>query len=127
ALLVSSAVAMLVTRASRAQDMGKAMVGQAFGQHKALGVAAAILLLVGMVPGMPNVAFLTLGAALAYAAWKMWQRDQQERAASALAEAAGPAVAPGQPTGELDWDELRPVDPLGLEVGYRLDRKSTRL
>src|SRR5690606_25869848 len=41
-------------------------------------------------------------------------------AASALAEAAGPAVAPGQPTGELDWDELRPVDPLGLEVGYRL-------
>lgn len=120
ALLVSSAVAMLVTRASRAQDMGKAMVGQAFGQHKALGVAAAILLLVGMVPGMPNVAFLTLGAALAYAAWKMWQRDQQEQAASALAEAAGPAVAPGQPTGELDWDELRPVDPLGLEVGYRL-------
>ena len=64
ALLVSSAVAMLVTRASRAQDMGQAVVGQAFGQYRALGVASAILVTVGLVPGMPNVAFLTLGAVL---------------------------------------------------------------
>ncbi len=120
ALLVSSAVAMLVTRASRAQDMGKAMVGQAFGQHKALAVAAGILLAVGVVPGMPNAAFLTLGAILAYAAWKMWQRQQLEAAEAERAEALGPAAAAGQPTAELDWDELRPVDPLGLEVGYRL-------
>ena len=120
ALLVSSAVAMLVTRASRAQDMGKAMVGQAFGQHKALAVAAGILLAVGVVPGMPNAAFLTLGAILAYAAWKMWQRQLLATAEAARAEALGPAAAAGQPAAELDWDELRPVDPLGLEVGYRL-------
>jgi len=120
ALLVSSAVAMLVTRASRAQDMGQAVVGQAFGQYRALGVASAILVTVGLVPGMPNVAFLTLGAVLGFAAWKLWQRKQQEESAAARAEAAGPAAAPGQAAGELDWDELRPVDPLGLEVGYRL-------
>ncbi len=120
ALLVSSAVAMLVTRASRAQDMGKAMVGQAFGQHTALAVAAGILLAVGVVPGMPNAAFLTLGAILAYAAWKMWQRQLLATAEAARAEALGPAAAAGQPAAELDWDELRPVDPLGLEVGYRL-------
>src|SRR5690606_34146706 len=93
ALLVSSAVAMLVTRASRAQDMGKAMVGQAFGQHKALAIAAGILLAVGMVPGMPNVAFLTLGAIMGYAAWKLWQRQQAEAAEAARAAASGPLAA----------------------------------
>ncbi len=120
ALLVSSAVAMLVTRASRAQDMGKAMVSQAFGQHKALAIAAGILLAVGVVPGMPNVAFLTLGGIMAYAAWKLWQRQEQATAEAARAEALGPAAVAGQSNAELDWDELRPVDPLGLEVGYRL-------
>ncbi len=119
ALLVSTAVAMLVTRASRAQDMGEAMVGQAFGQHKALAVAAGILIAVGLVPGMPNVAFLTLGAALGFAAWKMWRRAPKPEAEGAEASSGGVAE-PGQASGELDWDELRPVDPLGLEVGYRL-------
>ncbi|WP_143698706.1 flagellar biosynthesis protein FlhA, partial [Xanthomonas graminis] len=119
ALLVSSAVAMLVTRASRSQDMGASMMGQVFGQHKALAVAAAILGLVGLVPGMPNVAFLTLALILGLLAWKMWKR-------SLLPEEAKPdpaqqaATAGAQASAELSWDELRPIDPLGLEVGYRL-------
>ncbi|AKK67874.1 flagellar biosynthesis protein FlhA [Xanthomonas translucens] len=119
ALLVSSAVAMLVTRASRSQDMGASMMGQVFGQHKALAVAAAILGLVGLVPGMPNVAFLTLALILGLLAWKMWKR-------SLLPEEAKPdpaqqaATAGAQASAELGWDELRPIDPLGLEVGYRL-------
>jgi flagellar biosynthesis protein FlhA len=119
ALLVSTAVAMLVTRASRAQDMGEAMVGQAFGQHKALAIAAGILIVVGLVPGMPNVAFLTLGGALAFGAWKLWKRSEATRDGSDEAS-AGALPAPGQSSAELDWDELRPVDPLDLEVGYRL-------
>lgn len=119
ALLVSSAVAMLVTRASRSQDMGASMMGQVFGQHKALAVAAAIMGLVGLVPGMPNVAFLTLALILGLLAWKMWKR-------SLLPEEATPdpvqqaASAGAQANAELGWDELRPIDPLGLEVGYRL-------
>jgi flagellar biosynthesis protein FlhA len=119
ALLVSTAVAMLVTRASRAQDMGEAMVGQAFGQHKALAIAAGILIVVGLVPGMPNVAFLTLGGALAFGAWKLWKRSEATRDGDDVAS-AGALPAPGQSSAELDWDELRPVDPLDLEVGYRL-------
>jgi len=125
ALLVSSAVAMLVTRASRSQDMAQAMMGQVFGQHRALTIAAAILGLVGLVPGMPNVAFLTLSAILGFIAWKLWKKSvAAERAAAA--PATGPTTALGlpggapSPTAELTWDELRPVDPLGLEVGYRL-------
>lgn len=119
ALLVSSAVALLVTRASRKQDMGGAVNGQVFGQHKALTIAASILLVVGLVPGMPNLAFLSLAAIVGYAAWAM-----RKRSLAAEREAAQPDA--GQPSpeqaasAELGWDDLRPVDPLGLEVGYRL-------
>lgn len=118
ALLVSSAVAMLVTRASRSQDMGRAMVGQVFGQHKALAVAAAILGVVGLVPGMPNVAFLTLALILGLLGWKMWKRSLAQE--EAKANPAVPASATAQANAELGWDELRPIDPLSLEVGYRL-------
>jgi len=125
ALLVSSAVAMLVTRASRSQDMSQAMMGQVFGQHRALTIAAAILGLVGLVPGMPNVAFLTLAAILGFIAWKFWKKSNAA-ALAAQTPAGGRPDLPGlpgaqpAPTAELTWDELRPVDPLGLEVGYRL-------
>ena len=127
ALLVSSAVAMLVTRASRSQDMSQAMMGQVFGQYRALAIAAAIIGLVGLVPGMPNLAFLTLAAILGFMAWKLWKREMLAAAKPAAAPAAGAAgemtalgVPSPSPTAELSWDELRPVDPLGLEVGYRL-------
>ncbi len=127
ALLVSSAVAMLVTRASRSQDMSQAMMSQVFGQHRALTIAAAVLGLVGLVPGMPNFAFLSLAAILGFLAWKMWKRSLQPAATTTAGNAdslganglALPSSQPS-PTAELTWDELRPVDPLGLEVGYRL-------
>ncbi|KAF1722447.1 flagellar biosynthesis protein FlhA [Pseudoxanthomonas wuyuanensis] len=118
ALLVSTAVAMLVTRASRSQDMGHAMVGQVFGQHKALAVTAAVLGIVGLVPGMPNAVFLTLSAIIGYIAWRLWKKGL-ERAAD-KPDAALPAPSASNPAAELTWDELRPIDPLGLEVGYRL-------
>ncbi len=127
ALLVSSAVAMLVTRASRSQDMSEAMMGQVFGQYRALAIAAAIIGLVGLVPGMPNLAFLILASILGFLAWKLWKRDMANaEKPGAEAGAAAPGEIPGllssqpAPTAELSWDELRPVDPLGLEVGYRL-------
>ncbi|AEQ96467.1 flagellar biosynthesis protein FlhA [Xanthomonas oryzae pv. oryzicola BLS256] len=122
ALLVSSSVALLVTRASRAQDMRGAMVSQVFGQHRALAVAAAILGLVGLVPGMPNVAFLTLGLILGVIAWKMYKRSLVVAPTGdpATDPKAAAAATAAQASAELSWDELRPIDPLGLEVGYRL-------
>ncbi len=127
ALLVSSAVAMLVTRASRSQDMAQAMMGQVFGQHRALAIAAGIIGLVGLVPGMPNLAFLTLASILGFLAWKLWKREIANAGKESPANADGGEAGLGglsapqpSPTAELSWDELRPVDPLGLEVGYRL-------
>ena len=119
ALLVSSAVALLVTRASRSQDMGGAVTGQVFGQYKALTIAASILLVVGLVPGMPNLAFLSLAAVVGYAAWHMRKRSIEAEQAAANPDPALPSPEQAA-TAELGWDDLRPVDPLGLEVGYRL-------
>jgi flagellar biosynthesis protein FlhA len=128
ALLVSSAVAMLVTRASRSQDMSQAMMSQVFGQHRALAIAAAIMGVVGLVPGMPNVAFLTIAAILGFLAWKFWKRDTAAAQSTTNATGGDPMAANALPVpggapavnAELTWDELRPIDPLGLEVGYRL-------
>ena len=116
ALLIATAVAMLVTRISRSQDMGQTLFKQLLGQERALAVAAGVMLIIGVIPGMPNVPFLLLGAALAYAAWVLYQRREQARVA-AEAPATSPTPAP---LPELSWDDLAPVDPLAIEVGYRL-------
>jgi flagellar biosynthesis protein FlhA len=116
ALLISTAVAMLVTRATREQEMGAAVGKQVFGQQRALAVAAVLLLVVGLVPGMPNVPFLALGAVFGYAAFVLQRRAAAaaEAPSDATAEQAPPALA------ELGWDALQPVEPLGIEVGYKL-------
>lgn len=116
-LLISSSVALLITRASRSEDMGGAVASQVFGHHRALMIAATILLIVGLVPGMPSFAFLSLAAITGYAAWKIRQRQQVAEAAEKSEALPAPAQAA---TAELGWDDLDPVDPLGLEVGYRL-------
>ena len=117
-LLVSSSVALLITRASRSQDMGKAVAGQVFGHQRALAIAATILTMVGLVPGMPNIAFLGLGAITGYGAWLLRKREREAEAASrSRAQLPSPEKSAAA---ELDWDALDPVDPLGLEVGYRL-------
>src|SRR3546814_2462449 len=68
----------LVTRATREQDMGPAVRKQVFGQKRALIVAALLMGLVGIVPGMPNLPFLVLAAVIGYAAWQMHQRRSEE-------------------------------------------------
>ena len=122
ALLLSAAVAIIVTRMSRSQDMGGEISRQLFGQPKALYVAAGVIGVMGVIPGMPNFAFLGIAALCAGAA-----RMMQNKAAAAAAKAAAAAamkteIAPviPQESRELSWDDVRPVDLLGLEVGYRL-------
>jgi flagellar biosynthesis protein FlhA len=116
ALLLSTAVALIVTRMSRSQDMGGELRRQLFGNPKALGVAAGLLGVMGVIPGMPNVAFLLVAALCGSIAYIIKRR----RAASAVAIAA-PKPAPQAPeTRELTWEDVRPIDLIGLEVGYRL-------
>jgi len=119
-LMLSIATAVIVTRVSKSTDMGKQLVGQLFGQPRALAVAGVVLGVMGLVPGMPNIAFLLLGATCGGAAWLMVKREReaQERVAKAAADVPVP-VTPTERL-ELGWEDVASVDPLGLEVGYRL-------
>ncbi|MCC2655955.1 MAG: flhA [Panacagrimonas sp.] len=112
-LLMSVAVAVLVTRMSRAQDIAGTVIAQVFAQPRVLGIAAGVLGLVGVIPGMPNIVFLLLAGACGSAAWMLAKRRKTP--------AADPVEAPKpDKPAELSWDDVQPEDPLGLEVGYRL-------
>jgi flagellar biosynthesis protein FlhA len=116
ALLLSTAVALIVTRMSRAQDMGGELTKQLFGHPKALGVAAGLLGTIGLVPGMPNFAFLTMAALCGGGAYLLTKR--RDTPAPAPVIAATPLAS--AETRELSWDDVQAVDLIGLEVGYRL-------
>ncbi|MFP8965889.1 flagellar biosynthesis protein FlhA [Pokkaliibacter sp. CJK22405] len=120
-LMLSTAAAVIVTRVSAAEDVGVQIGTQVFASPKALAVTAGIMAIMGLVPGMPHVSFLGLAAgtgALAYIADK---RSKQQAEAKAL-EAQKPKQAPSETTEqrELSWDDVGPLDMIGLEVGYRL-------
>jgi len=116
ALLLSTAVAIIVTRMSRAQDMGGELAKQLFGQPRALAVAACVIGVMGIVPGMPSLAFLTIAALCGAGVYAL-----RKRAAAAAAKPVEAAAPPPSPEArELTWDDVQPVDTVGLEVGYRL-------
>ena len=116
ALLLSTAVAIIVTRMSRAQDMGGEIARQLFGNSKALGVAAGLLGVMGVVPGMPHFAFLLIAALAGTGAYALAKR----RAEARVAPPPPPPAAPSPESRELTWEDVQPVDLIGLEVGYRL-------
>lgn len=118
ALLLSVAVAILVTRVSKPHDMSQQIMAQVLGQPRALAVTAGILGLLGIIPGMPNLVFLGMAAACGTGAYLMTTRQAAEKAAAAAAPAK-PAAVPAEQR-ELSWDDVEPVDAVGLEVGYRL-------
>lgn len=118
ALLISVAAAMVVTRVGKEHDVGSQIRKQVFGSTRALGVAAGIIGLLGLIPGMPHFVFLLLASCIGWGAWKLHQAEQRAKAAAAR-PAPGAAGAP-EANAEASWDDLVPVDTLGLEVGYRL-------
>jgi len=117
ALLLSVAVAILVTRVSRPQDMSQQIVSQLLGQPRALAVTSGILGLLGIVPGMPNLVFLSMAALCGIGAYLLGKQRGAART-QALAPPAPPVVNAEQR--ELSWDDVEAVDLIGLEVGYRL-------
>lgn len=119
ALMVSIASGMVVARVGEeSMDLGDLMIQQVFTNPRVLALSSGILVLLGMIPGMPNFVFLLIGGGLGWLAWKRWSGEQEEAAAPAAAEAAPPP--PKEEAVEASWDDVQPVDVLGLEVGYRL-------
>jgi flagellar biosynthesis protein FlhA len=116
-LLLSTSAAIIVTRVASAQDVGSQVISQLFSSPKALAVAAGVLTVMGIIPGMPNFAFLSLAAAAGGGAWLIAKR-QQEELQQQLPEPVPAEAAPE--ARELTWEDVQPVDIIGLEVGYRL-------
>jgi len=120
ALMLSIAAAVIVTRMSKRQNMGEQLVAQVLGQPKVLAVAAAVLVAMGLIPGMPNMAFLMLGAVCGAGAHLMQRRlHPVVDAAPEPQPGADKSVKAGEQA-ELGWEDVVAVDVIGLEVGYRL-------
>lgn len=118
-LLLSSATAIIITRDSRQHDIGEQIKKQMFTNTKVLWVTAGIVGLMGAIPGMPNMAFLSIAALLAGTAkWLDKQQEQVLVEERTSIEEQRPREAPAPK--ELSWDDVQPVDLVGLEVGYGL-------
>ena len=114
ALLISVAAAMVVSRVGKAEDVGSQITRQVFSSPRSLAITAGVMGLLGAIPGMPHVVFLLIGGGLAYGAWTLQRRQRLAK------DAPPPAAVAPEANAEASWDDLQPVDTLGLEVGYRL-------
>ncbi|WP_414718876.1 flagellar biosynthesis protein FlhA [Sulfuricella sp.] len=115
ALVISTAAGIVVSRVSTDEDLSTQLLGQLFNQPLVLYITATIIGVMGLIPNMPHFSFLTLAAMLAGAAYYIEQRARQPVALEVTAQ----LQAPTEPV-EVSWDDVMPVDILGLEVGYRL-------
>ena len=111
-LLISVAAAMVVSRVGKEDDLGKQIVGQMFVSPRVLGITGGIMGILGVIPNMPHLVFIGIACVLGYGSWLLAHRPPPPDPA-----AAAPAPVAD---GEASWDDLQPVDQLGLELGYRL-------
>jgi flagellar biosynthesis protein FlhA len=115
-LLLATASAIIVTRVTGSQDMGSQVTSQIFDNPRALAVTAGVIGALGVIPGMPNGIFLTLAAGAGALAWQVRRRQRAEEQQGL----APPPLEAGSEPRELTWEDVQPVDLIGLEVGYRL-------
>ncbi|OWY30948.1 flagellar biosynthesis protein FlhA [Herbaspirillum robiniae] len=123
-LIISTAAGVVVSRVANDQDVGGQLINQLFAKPEVLYITAVIIGGMGLIPGMPHIAFILLAAAMGGGAYAISKRKEQAKTEAAQPEAAGGigggTVAPAQEAEEATWQDVMPVDTLGLEVGYRL-------
>ncbi|MDP2442696.1 flagellar biosynthesis protein FlhA [Rhodoferax sp.] len=118
ALVISTAAGVIVSRVTTDEDVGRQLTGQLFANPQVLFLTAGVIGMMGLIPGMPNLAFLVIAGGLVWLGQRV-----MAGAASRASIAAAPAPAPAPVAAESQeatWDDVALVDPLGLEVGYRL-------
>ena len=123
-LLLSTSAAIMVTRVSTSKDMGEQVMSQMFNSPRALVIAATIIAIMGVVPGMPHFSFLLLSSLAAGGAYLIHNKNKQALVESVEVKQQEQQKIAEQPPAaevpELGWDDVQPVDMIGLEVGYRL-------
>ncbi len=122
-LLLSTSAAIMVTRQNVDHDMGEQVVGQMLSDPRALWIAGGIMGLLGIIPGMPHLVFLTLAALVIGGGYLLHNQQQVDKAEDVDSKVETPEIeqqdAPSE-LKELTWEDVESVDPIGLEVGYRL-------
>lgn len=118
-LIISIAAGIVVSRVASDQDIGSQMLGQLFAKPQVLGITGGIVAGMGILPGMPHIPFIFLGALLGGAAYVLKKRAEEAVQQQALAPIPAASVAPAE-SEEATMADIVPVDALGLEVGYRL-------
>ncbi len=117
ALLLAASAGIIITRVSTSQDMGQQVLKQLFGNPRTLAVTSGILGFIGLIPGMPNFAFLSLAILCGVGAYLIFKKQQTAEEAP---EQTGEEAEVAPEARDLSWDDVTPVDAIGLEVGYRL-------
>ncbi|WP_153074290.1 flagellar biosynthesis protein FlhA [Paraburkholderia bonniea] len=118
-LVISTAAGVIVSRVATNEDIGTQLTGQLFTNPRVLMITGCILVLMGLIPGMPHFAFLLLGAGLIQMG-RVMKRKAAQRAAAPALEDLPPAALSATEGSEASWDDVAMIDQLGLEVGYRL-------
>ncbi|MCC8393219.1 flagellar biosynthesis protein FlhA [Paraburkholderia sp. MMS20-SJTR3] len=118
-LVISTAAGVIVSRVATNEDIGTQLTGQLFTNPRVLMITGCILVLMGLIPGMPHFAFLILGGGLIQLGRTMKKRAEERKNSPALVDVTPAALAPVE-NAEASWDDVSLVDTLGLEVGYRL-------
>jgi len=116
ALLLSLATAIIVTRVTTSESISEQAHTQ-LANPSALFISAIILTILGLVPGMPHLMFITLAAFTAGLGLLVIRGEVDEEA---VQEAQAQAAATTESTKDLDWDDVDQVDLIGLEIGYGL-------
>lgn len=119
-LVISTAAGVVVTRVANDQDVGEQMVGQLFTSPRVIVLAAGVIGLLGLIPGMPNFVFLLFTVALLGVAWWLRGREGDVKKSCGVQADTDAAEAEVTPINEATWSDVQMEDTLGLEVGYRL-------
>ncbi|MCM7468324.1 flagellar biosynthesis protein FlhA [Enterobacter bugandensis] len=119
-LVISTAAGVVVTRVANDQDVGEQMVGQLFTSPRVIVLAAGVIGLLGLIPGMPNFVFLLFTVALLGVAWWLRGREGDVKKSGGVQADTDAAEAEVTPINEATWSDVQMEDTLGLEVGYRL-------
>ncbi|EOY5722835.1 flagellar biosynthesis protein FlhA [Enterobacter cloacae subsp. cloacae] len=119
-LVISTAAGVVVTRVANDQDVGEQMVGQLFTSPRVIVLAAGVIGLLGLIPGMPNFVFLLFTATLLGVAWWLRGREGEAKKTGGAQADADAAEAEVAQVHEATWSDVQMEDTLGLEVGYRL-------
>jgi len=121
ALIISVAAAFVVSRVGDDEDVGGLVISQVFSRPQVLMLTAAIIGVLGLIPGMPNLVFVCMASLLGGLGWyRLKQQHAEAETTQALQASVATTAQPSQESQEASWSDVAPVDVLGLEVGYRL-------